>query len=122
MRTSSTWVSTSFLSLSGGATDDGDGQEQRECGGDAEHPEPDRVGVGAPVDVAHDQRRDEPSEPSRGADETGDAADPGWVGDLGAEGEGGATAGAEGGCHGEERDGADAAQGRGACRDGGAHD
>ena len=44
--------------------------------GDRQQPQADRVGVGAAVDVAHDQRRHEAAEAAGGADQAGHATDP----------------------------------------------
>ena len=89
---------------SGGAADDGQGQHQGESRGDRQQPQADRVGVGAAVDVAHDQRRHEAAEAAGGADQAGHAADPAGVGDPGDQRERRAAAGAEGRGHRQERD------------------
>ena len=70
-----------------GAADDGQGEHQGECRGDRQQPQADRVGVGAAVDVAHDQRRHEAAQAAGGADQAGHAADAARVGHLGDQGE-----------------------------------
>ena len=72
----------SFLSLGRGTADDGECQQQREGSGSAQQPESDRVGVGAAVDVAHDQRRDEPAQAAGCTDQAGHTTDPARVGGV----------------------------------------